>query len=81
MKKIFLFWVITFSLLSVFMASCNNSNNKASEQNLEKASYQCPMDCEKGKIHDKSGQCSVCGMDLEKIEAAHSDDTTHHHVN
>lgn len=81
MKKLFLFWVITFGLLSIVMASCNNSNNTGTEQTEEKASYQCPMDCEKGKTHDKSGQCSVCGMDLEKMEATHDEDSTHQHVN
>ena len=29
--------------------------------------YQCPMDCEKGKIYEAPGQCPVCGMDLEKV--------------
>lgn len=81
MKKLFLFWVITFGLLSIVMAGCNNSTNTGSEQTEEKAMYQCPMDCEKGKTHNKAGQCPVCGMDLEKAEAAHDADSTHQHVN
>ncbi|MES2138233.1 MAG: heavy metal-binding domain-containing protein [Bacteroidota bacterium] len=81
MKKIFFLWVVIFGLLSVIMASCNNANNKGTEQTEEKASYQCPMDCEKGKTYDKPGQCPVCGMDLEKIEATQDTDTTHQHVN
>ncbi|MCE9540337.1 MAG: hypothetical protein K8R85_14140 [Bacteroidetes bacterium] len=81
MKKTFLLWVVIFGLLSVVMASCNNSNNAGTEQTEEKASYQCPMDCEKGKTYEKQGQCSVCGMDLEKIEATHDIDTTHQQVN
>lgn len=28
--------------------------------------YQCPMDCEHGKIYDNPGSCPVCKMDLKK---------------
>ena len=28
--------------------------------------YQCPMDCEQGKIYDQPGSCPVCKMDLNK---------------
>lgn len=79
MKKIFLLWIVIFGLLSVVMASCNNSDNKGTEQTEEKASYQCPMDCEKGKTYDKPGQCPVCGMDLEKVGATTDNDSTHQH--
>lgn len=30
----------------------------------QKASYICPMDCEKGKTYDQAGSCPVCKMDL-----------------
>ena len=33
------------------------------------ATYQCPMDCEKGKTYNKPGQCPVCKMDLKKQES------------
>ncbi len=29
--------------------------------------YQCPMDCEHGKLYDEPGSCPVCKMDLKKI--------------
>lgn len=37
--------------------------------------YQCPMDCEKGKTFDKEGKCSVCEMDLKKVE--HNEEEDH----
>lgn len=30
--------------------------------------YQCPMDCEHGKIYDTLGHCPVCKMDLRKVK-------------
>ncbi len=58
----------------VAVTACNNSEPAAkatdtttdSTGNTEKAVYQCPMDCEKGKTYDKPGKCPVCEMDLEK---------------
>jgi hypothetical protein len=76
MKKSFLFLALTFSILLIGITSCSNSSK--SEQTEEKEMYQCPMDCEKGKIDDKPGQCSICGMELEKMEGHPSDDSTHH---
>ncbi len=29
--------------------------------------YQCPMDCEKGKIYKDKGECPKCGMELKAI--------------
>ncbi|MEJ7677089.1 MAG: heavy metal translocating P-type ATPase [Segetibacter sp.] len=29
--------------------------------------YYCPMHCEGDKLYDKSGNCPVCGMNLEKV--------------
>ena len=37
-------------------------------QTVEVATYQCPMDCEKGKTFDKASSCSVCGMELKAVE-------------
>lgn len=77
MKKSFLLVAIVFGSFTVGITSCNNSN-KTESGTEQQALYQCPMDCEKGKTHDKPGQCSVCGMDLEKVEAVHNSDSTHH---
>ncbi len=67
MKKSFLAFAILLSACVTCIQGCSSaSNEKKQEQTEEKAVYQCPMDCEKGKTHDKAGQCPVCGMDLEK---------------
>lgn len=34
--------------------------------------YQCPMDCEKGKLYDQPGSCPVCKMDLAAVAAPES---------
>lgn len=34
-----------------------------------KGEYYCPMHCEGDKTYDKSGQCPVCGMNLEKMHS------------
>ena len=39
-------------------------------QTVEAATYQCPMDCEKGTTFDKAGSCSVCGMELKVVEVS-----------
>ena len=31
------------------------------------AHYQCPMDCENGKMYEQVGKCPVCKMDLEEV--------------
>jgi hypothetical protein len=72
-SKLVLLIVIAFSL-----AACNGSTKKAesgegtaSDSTLiapeagDRVMYQCPMHPE--EISDKQGQCSKCGMDLEKI--------------
>lgn len=51
---------------------------KTSPEMIAVATYQCPMDCEKGKTYDKPGQCPVCKMDLQKQEAD-SDSEEHEH--
>ncbi len=64
----------------MFMASCGSktSENKTEKtEQTENAMYQCPMKCEGEKMYDKPGQCPVCKMDLEKVEAKHEHDSTH----
>jgi len=80
MKNILLLLNLCVVLL---MLSCKETNEKASDNSnqeivadvaTEKADvaididYQCPMDCEQGKIYDKSGVCTVCKMDLKKLK-------------
>ncbi len=70
-------------LLVLIYSSCNNQEKKenATEEQTtnEEATYVCPMHPE--VTSDKPGQCSKCGMDLEKVEnhkeAEHNDSTGH----
>lgn len=70
-------------IVIMFITSCgsnrseNKKENTATEQ-TENAKYQCPMKCEGDKTYDKPGQCPVCNMDLEKIEATHEHDEHDH---
>ncbi len=41
-----------------------------SDADMALAHYQCPMDCEEGKIYDEAGACPVCKMDLKEVETA-----------
>lgn len=78
MKKLFLFSILAFGMLIFGVASCNDSDKTGTGQSESKALYQCPMDCEKGKMYEKPGQCPVCGMDLEKTETTHTTDSANH---
>ena len=57
------------------LTSCSNSGESAAqpESKTKEAHahkhYQCPMDCEKGKVYEAEGTCPVCKMDLKEIEA------------
>ncbi len=51
--------------IALAFGACNNSSTE-NKQSGEKAAYACPMHPEVKS--DKPGSCSVCGMDLEKIE-------------
>jgi len=63
MKKIIIISIIISSLLM----GCNQkAETKNTDSTNIEATYQCPMDCEKGKTYDKPGKCPVCEMDLEK---------------
>jgi protein SCO1/2 len=63
MKKLMMFSLIAAG----FLMSCNQkSETKNQDSTTIAATYQCPMDCEKGKTYDKPGKCSVCDMELEK---------------
>lgn len=73
MKKI-----ITLSICSIMLLTACNSSNNANTQTVQPGTfdttklaagatfYQCPMDPQ--VVSDKPGSCSVCGMDLEKVE-------------
>lgn len=57
-------------LLDIFISCYRGSDmlliqSNAIEHNHEVA-YQCPMDCENGKVYKKNIKCPVCKMDLKK---------------
>lgn len=68
MKRLILVCLAVFSLTAISCKGEHKENNEHKEMAM-KDSYQCPMDCEKGKTYDKEGQCPVCEMDLKKMEA------------
>ncbi len=35
--------------------------------------YQCPMDCEKGKVYKKEGKCPKCSMELKAVKKSCAD--------
>lgn len=85
MKKIVLVFAVVFSF-AMMVTSCketkkeevkieNHEGHDHSSDEIAMATYQCPMDCEKGKTYDAEGSCPVCKMDLKelKAEAEHAD--------
>lgn len=55
-------------LVATLIYSCGDSKEKITEPIVDEvASYQCPMDCEEGKIYEAEGMCPVCEMDLEEM--------------
>ncbi len=67
MKKNTLIWIVAMVFTTLAIVSCG-SEEKKQETPAEVATehYQCTMKCTE-EILDKPGQCSVCGMELEKI--------------
>lgn len=57
-------------LVVIAMGACVFKTKTATDKNVQsdhmRAGYQCPMDCEKGKVYDSAGTCPVCKMELEK---------------
>jgi hypothetical protein len=60
-------FITSFSLLSLVLitSSCSGSKTENKEQKVADQ-YQCPMKCTE-EVFDKPGKCTVCEMDLEKI--------------
>jgi len=67
MKKYTLIVVALMAFGSVSIVSCGSEEKKeTTPAAVATEHYQCPMKCTE-EIQDKPGQCSVCGMELEKI--------------
>ena len=84
MKKVTIAVVLIFTM-GIFFASCCNDTKKETKEKVEEvktevkkeapkvvamATYQCPMKCEGDKTYTEAGSCSVCKMDLKKVEGA-----------
>lgn len=78
MKKIILICMLIFSGITIcnVHAQCSMMNSMRQttsaktdtlkQKKVKTVYYQCPM--HKEITSDKSGQCSICGMNLEKVE-------------
>jgi len=62
---------------SMMNRSIDNVESHKNHQSNKKG-YQCPMDCEQGKVYEESGSCQVCKMDLiKKEDKAYKEDQNH----
>ncbi len=70
MKRSSVISSITIVVLNFAISSCTHSSvDTKSKQREGKVLYQCPMDCESGKMYDRLGKCPVCEMGLvPKVE-------------
>ena len=59
--------MFVFAMATLSFVSCKDE----AKEEMQMASYACPMDCEKGKTYDAAGKCPVCEMDLVALEDAH----------
>ena len=70
-------------LAGFFFVACNHdapaSKLPAATAESKNVKYQCPMDCEKGKLYDQPGACPVCKMDLKAVEVPDSEGHGGHH--
>ena len=44
----------------------SESTEHEGEEMAANHTFQCPMDCEKGKTYEEKGSCPVCKMDLKE---------------
>lgn len=89
MKKI-VFLIATIFSFAVLVTACKETKKEEVKEEVQMEShegndhesdamaaktYQCPMDCEKGKTYDAAGSCPVCKMDLKEksVEMEHAE--------
>lgn len=58
--------ILVVLVVSLLWSSCNTK--KSDTVASDSAVYQCPMKCDGEKIFSKPGSCSVCKMDLKKVD-------------
>ncbi|MDG1528990.1 MAG: heavy metal-binding domain-containing protein [Polaribacter sp.] len=86
MKKIIFVVAIICSVSFVFTACKSEKKEEKKEhvsvdkdaKELAHNTYQCPMDCEKGKTYEKEGNCPVCKMKLRKKVKEENDSDEDH---
>jgi uncharacterized protein YxeA len=86
MKKIIFVIVIICSISFVFIACKSEKKEEKKEhvsvdkdaKEIAHNTYQCPMDCEKGKTYEKEGKCPVCKMKLRKKVKEENDSDENH---
>jgi Cu2+-exporting ATPase len=71
MKTKILIVVLSIGLFTVSTVKAQEKPKMKVEQ-LQKASYACPMHCEGEKTYDEQGACPKCKMDLKKVADAKS---------
>ena len=43
------------------------TTNKQTGNEVKSTTYECPMHCEKDKVHDHPGNCPVCNMKMVPV--------------
>ena len=66
-------FILVFSMF--LFTSCSDKKSEQKQETKQEnvavdGSYQCPMDCEKGKTYHQAGSCPVCKMDLAMVDAS-----------
>lgn len=70
MKKTILTLALAMGLITAVSAQTKVEQSKTDHhEQLEKATYACPMKCEAEKKYEAAGKCPKCGMNLTKNEA------------
>ena len=63
--KILMMGVLTITIIGLFAQEYHTANKHSTYNSISgKTIYTCPMHSQIAK--NKSGRCSICGMDLEK---------------
>lgn len=69
MKTKILIAVLSIGLFTMSTVKAQEKPKMKVEQ-MEKAAFACPMQCEGEKTYDRAGSCPICKMDLKKVENA-----------
>jgi len=65
-KMKFIKSILIVLMVSLLSSSCNTKKSDIAAS--DSIVYQCPMKCEGEKVFSKPGSCSVCKMDLKKLD-------------